>query len=73
MRGIVLSDIIYHIWNIAANYDELRALGMQVSMRERDAGHLAVVKYQQIYQTKEDKEEVLEEDWPEDLPVLEGE
>ena len=46
-----------------------------VSIREQDAGHMAAVAYRCIYQSTDisSREWDREEDWPGDLPILEGE
>ena len=43
-------------------------------MRERVTGHVAAMQYHHIYrQHSEEDGEIVQEDWLEDLPVLEGE
>ena len=47
---------------------------MHVNYRSREAGQFAAMKYCRIYQQdNEETGQIVEEDWPEDLPVLEGE
>ena len=74
MRNIAISDVTYHIWKRASNYDERGIPGIQVTYQVRDVGHFAAIKYCRIYQqTDKEAGEMVEEDWPEDLPVLERE
>ena len=74
VRGVAVSEITYEIWRRAANFDERGVPGMSVSYRAREAGQFAAMKYCRIYQQEEDETgQIVEEDWPEDLPVLEGE
>lgn len=71
---IPLSEVTYHIWNLASNYNGLGTPGITVSMREQDAGHMAAMVYRCIYwSTIINQCERSEEDWPKDLPILERE
>ena len=54
MYEIPLAEVTRNIIRIVVNYNEVGQPGIQVTTRERDAGHGAAAEYVCIYQLKPD-------------------